>query len=118
MAATRVAIRPYHSQGEAQWVRCRVLALLDSAYFDEVKQRKPHYSNPAIELVAEHSGVTIVGLFDVECEETPGTVCSRRPVKVFAHFAGEARFDQVRSRFRRVHDCNLFELNLETYIRR
>jgi len=36
-----------------------------------------------------------------------------RPVKVFSHFSRDpARFAEVRQRFKRVHDCNLFELGL------
>jgi hypothetical protein len=31
-----------------------------------------------------------------------------RPVKLFAHYVGDDR-DAVRRRFRRVHDCVLFE---------
>jgi ribosomal protein S18 acetylase RimI-like enzyme len=36
-----------------------------------------------------------------------------KPVKVFSHFSREpARFAEIRQRFKRVHDCNLFELEL------
>ncbi|NER79776.1 MAG: GNAT family N-acetyltransferase [Leptolyngbya sp. SIO1D8] len=68
-------MRPYQNQDEAQWLRCRVLAFLDTAYFDNVLQEKEHYAHPAIELVAEIDG-EIVGLIDVECEDEPGVVCS------------------------------------------
>jgi RimJ/RimL family protein N-acetyltransferase len=68
-------IRPYRSTDEAQWLRCRVLAFLDTAYFDNVLREKEHYINPAIELVAEVNQ-QIVGLIDVECEQEPGSVCS------------------------------------------
>jgi ribosomal protein S18 acetylase RimI-like enzyme len=38
-----------------------------------------------------------------------------RPVKVFSHFSGDPEeFDGMRERFKRVHDCNLFELDLRT----
>jgi len=182
-------------------VRCRVLSFLDSAYFDDVAQEKTSYTNPAIELVAEDAAGSLVGFIDVECEETPGAVCSARPgragmiwnlgvhpdhqrrglasellrqaaglarergiarleawtrddpkelawyeakgfklidtylhvyldydeagrvlksdlpglrpVKVFSHFSSDpARFAEIRQRFKRVHDCNLFELDL------
>ena len=56
-----------------------MLALLDSAYFDDVERAKPRYGHPAIELVAEAAGGAVVGLIDVECEEAPGSVCSDRP---------------------------------------
>ena len=75
---TSISIRDYRAEDEQQWVRCRVLAFLDTPYFDNVLTSKEHYANPAIELVAEEGGV-IVGLLDLECEETPGAVCSNRP---------------------------------------
>jgi ribosomal protein S18 acetylase RimI-like enzyme len=196
-----VSIRPYTPADEVQWVRCRVLAFLDSAYFDDVERSKPQYGHPAIELVAEHPSGTIVGFMDVECEEAPGTVCSGRPglggmiwnigvhpdyrrrgiasdlltraielgrrrelvrleawtrddppvlawyrsqgfhlvdrylhvyldareakasfssriadlvpIRVYAHYGEQCEFESIRSQFTRVHDCQLFELNLE-----
>jgi ribosomal protein S18 acetylase RimI-like enzyme len=71
-------IRPYEAADEEGWLRCRVLSFLGSAYFDDVRQEKERYANPAIELVAEEGG-EIVGLVDVECELEPGTVCEARP---------------------------------------
>nr|WP_231918644.1 GNAT family N-acetyltransferase [Solibacillus silvestris] len=44
--------------------------------FDNVLNKKEHYQNPAIELVAELDG-QIVGLIDVEFEKEERTVCSR-----------------------------------------
>jgi GNAT superfamily N-acetyltransferase len=75
---TEALIRPYVDADERGWVECRVLAFLDSAYYDAVEREKEHYKRPSIELVAEEDG-TIVGLIDVECEEEPGTVCEDRP---------------------------------------
>ena len=71
-------IRAYKPADEQGWLRCRVLAFLDTAYFDSVESEKERYDRPAIELVAEEDG-EIVGLLDVECEEELGTVCSARP---------------------------------------
>jgi GNAT superfamily N-acetyltransferase len=68
-------IRSYGPADEQGWLRCRVLAFLDSAYYDDVYREKERYAGRAIELVAESEG-QIVGLFDAECEEEPGTVCS------------------------------------------
>jgi ribosomal protein S18 acetylase RimI-like enzyme len=73
-----VVIRPYVDADERGWLECRVLAFLDSAYFDAVEREKEHYERPSIELVAEAGG-RIVGLIDVECEEEPATVCEDRP---------------------------------------
>jgi GNAT superfamily N-acetyltransferase len=75
---TEALMRPYVDADERAWVECRVLAFLDSAYFDAVEREKEHYKRPSIELVAEMDG-TVVGLIDVECEEEPGTVCEDRP---------------------------------------
>lgn len=69
-----VVIRPYTDADERGWLECRVLAFLDSAYYDAVEREKEHYERPSIELVAEADG-RIVGLIDLECEEEPGTVC-------------------------------------------
>ena len=62
-----VTIRSYEPRDEVGWVRCRVLAFLDSAFWDAVERSKQRYEHPAIELVAEEAGA-IVGLLDVECE--------------------------------------------------
>jgi len=69
-------IRSYQVENEIGWVRCRVLSFLDTAYFDNVFQKKEVYENPAIELVAVENG-QIVGLLDIEYEVRERTVCSR-----------------------------------------
>ncbi len=69
-------IREYDPRDEQGWVRCRTLAFLETAYFDNVLPKKERYDFPAIELVAEQDGL-IVGLIDVEYENEEGTVCSR-----------------------------------------
>jgi ribosomal protein S18 acetylase RimI-like enzyme len=74
-----VTVRAYRPADEEGWLRCRALSFLGSAYFDDVRREKERYERPSIELVAGDEGGRIVGLVDVECEETPGTVCSDRP---------------------------------------
>jgi GNAT superfamily N-acetyltransferase len=69
------AIRSFRPGDETGWIRCRALAFLDTAYFDDVHPDKERYEGRAIELVAEAGG-QIVGLIDVECEETAGAICS------------------------------------------
>ncbi|WP_397536516.1 GNAT family N-acetyltransferase [Rummeliibacillus pycnus] len=69
-------IRNYEDRDEEGWVRCRTLSFLHTAYFDDVFNKKEHYANPAIELVAEMNN-QIVGLVDVEYERQEKTVCSR-----------------------------------------
>jgi N-acetylglutamate synthase-like GNAT family acetyltransferase len=73
-----VVIRPYRDEDERGWVLCRVLAFLDTAFFDDVRREKERYERDAVELVAESEG-EIVGLIDVECESEPGTICEDRP---------------------------------------
>jgi ribosomal protein S18 acetylase RimI-like enzyme len=62
-----LTVRPFDPADEVGWVRCRVLAFLDSAFYDDVERHKPRYENPAIELVADDDGA-IVGLLDLECD--------------------------------------------------
>lgn len=69
----RIHVRPFQEHDEAGWVRCRVLAFLDSAYYDNVITEKERYENPSVELVAEIDGI-IVGLLDVEYEREAGSV--------------------------------------------
>lgn len=73
-----ICIRPYRPEDEEQWLRCRVLAFLGTAYYDNVLREKEHYQNPSVELVAVDNSL-VVGLIDLECETAPGTVCSVRP---------------------------------------
>jgi len=68
-------IRPYTDADEQGWLRCRVLAFLNTAYFDNVLQKKEHYENPSIELVAIENN-QIVGLIDIEYETEPQTICT------------------------------------------
>ena len=75
---TDAVVRSYADADERGWLECRVLAFLDSAYYDDVARAKEHFERPSIELVAEAEG-TIVGLIDVELEEEPCTVCDDRP---------------------------------------
>ncbi|MDX2005716.1 MAG: GNAT family N-acetyltransferase [Meiothermus sp.] len=70
-----LVIRDYEPRDEQGWLRCRVLAFLETAYHDDVKQAKEHYHNPALELVAELEG-QIVGLLDVEYDLEPAQVCT------------------------------------------
>ena len=53
---TEALIRPYVDADERAWIECRVLAFLDSAYFDAVEREKEHYKRtriyPIMHLVA------------------------------------------------------------------
>ena len=70
-----IQIRSYKLSDNHSWLRCRLLAFFNTAYFDDVLRKKPTYSNPSIELVAVAEN-QVVGLIDIECETTPGSVCS------------------------------------------
>ena len=67
-------IRKYKIEDERSWLECRVLSFLDSAYYYDVVQKKPTYSNPVIDLVAECDG-KIVGFIEVEYEMGKGSTC-------------------------------------------
>lgn len=69
-------IRAYTPADEKRWLHCRVLAFLETAYFDNVLQEKETYEHSSIELVAEIDG-RIAGLIDIEYEAEEGTVCSQ-----------------------------------------
>lgn len=69
-------IRKYQPDDEKGWVRCRTLAFLDTAYFDDVMNKKETYDHPAIELVAVDNG-KVIGLLDIEYETKEKTVCTR-----------------------------------------
>ena len=69
-------IRHYNPKDEMGWLRCRVLAFLDTAYFDNVLNKKEEYQNPAIELVALHNN-QIVGLLDIEHDTEERAVCTK-----------------------------------------
>jgi ribosomal protein S18 acetylase RimI-like enzyme len=66
-------IRRYEDSDEQGWVRCRVLAFLDSAFFDDVRREKERYDGPAVELVAVSNDL-VVGLLDLELEPAPGVL--------------------------------------------
>lgn len=83
---TNYKIIPYDEQYQQSWVRCRVLAFLDSVYYDDVHLKKEKYDNPEISLIAICND-EVVGFFDVECEVEPGTICSKNN-KIEKHLAG------------------------------
>lgn len=64
MNVNGLAVREFLLSDEADWLRCRAIAFLETSYFDDVVRSKPAYPHGAIELVAERDGV-LVGLVDV-----------------------------------------------------
>lgn len=69
-------IRNYLIQDEIQWIRTRVLAFLDTSYFDSVYNSKEKYENPSIELVSEEDGI-ITGIIDLELDTKDRKICKK-----------------------------------------
>ncbi len=72
-AATAVKIRDYSPLDEQDWLRCRVLGFLPTAYFDDVLTKKPTYGGPAVEIVAASAGA-VVGIIDVAVADELATI--------------------------------------------
>ena len=68
-----MVVRPYEAADEQGWLRCRVLAFLGTAYFDDVARTKPSYDGVSVELVAVE-GDEIVGLIDISVEGMASTI--------------------------------------------
>jgi ribosomal protein S18 acetylase RimI-like enzyme len=66
-------IRDYKPEDEEDWLRCRVLSFLHSAYYDDVVPKHPPPTLPGFGLVAEESG-TLVGVLDVSVEGELATI--------------------------------------------
>jgi ribosomal protein S18 acetylase RimI-like enzyme len=64
------SLRDYVPSDETSWLRCRVVAFLDTAYYDDVMTAKPR-REPGLDLVAV-SDDRIIGLMDasVSCSES------------------------------------------------
>ena len=73
VAEPNVTIRPYLPADEQGWLRCRALAFLSTAYFDDVLTTKPRCDTTAVELVAEEAGA-VIGLIDVAVEAELATI--------------------------------------------
>jgi N-acetylglutamate synthase-like GNAT family acetyltransferase len=67
-----IAVRDYSEDDEAAWLRCRVLAFLGTAYFDDVMTTKPRAGLVA-ELVAEADGC-IAGVLDLALDGELATI--------------------------------------------
>ena len=70
---TEVLVRDYQPPDESEWLRCRVLAFLNTSYFNDVFTSKPSYKSPSIELTA-HVDDHLVGLLDVAYEGQAATI--------------------------------------------
>ncbi len=66
-------IRDYEPEDEENWLRCRVLSFLHSAYYDDVVPTHPPPTPPGFGLVAEETG-TIAGVLDVSVNGDLATI--------------------------------------------
>jgi ribosomal protein S18 acetylase RimI-like enzyme len=66
-------VRPYEPDDETAWTRCRALAFLDTAYFDDVLQAKSVYAGGCLEFVTVEDA-DVAGLVDVTFDETRATI--------------------------------------------
>ncbi|HEY0497372.1 MAG TPA: GNAT family N-acetyltransferase [Kutzneria sp.] len=66
-------IRAYEPSDEELWLRCRVLSFLHTGYYDDVLVTKPHYDQPAVELVAVVDGL-VVGVLDAAVRDDLATI--------------------------------------------
>lgn len=67
-------VREYTPADEASWLRCRVLAFLDTSFFDAVVPAKPALEAPGLELVALDENGTVVALMDTGIERGLATI--------------------------------------------
>jgi hypothetical protein len=70
--AITYATEPYLPDYEQSWLRCRVLAFLDTTYYDDVVPRKPD-QHAEVQLVARH-GNQVVGLLDASLTDSDSTI--------------------------------------------
>ena len=65
-----VRLRPYASQDERSWLRCRALSFLDSQYYDDVRPAHPAPSPEQGETIswvaADALASDVVGILEVE----------------------------------------------------
>jgi len=80
-------IRPYRPADERDWVRCRVLSFLSTAYFDDIATSRPRCDEPSIELVAERAGV-LVGVLDLALPDDPAKAATVETVAVHPDHQG------------------------------
>ncbi|MFC1438946.1 GNAT family N-acetyltransferase [Streptacidiphilus sp. N1-10] len=67
-------IREYTPADEASWLRCRVLAFLDTAFYDAVVPSKPAIEAPGLELVAVDATGSVVAIMDTGIDGDVATI--------------------------------------------
>ena len=67
-------IREYTPADETAWLRCRVLAFLDTSFYDSVVPSKPAIDDPGLELVAVDETGGVVAIMDTGIEGGLATI--------------------------------------------
>ncbi len=67
-------IRGYTELDAKGWLRCRVLAFLDTQYYDDVKAEPTQFEGDAIRLIASASDDLVVGVLDIEIDGQAATI--------------------------------------------
>ncbi|WP_375426675.1 GNAT family N-acetyltransferase [uncultured Friedmanniella sp.] len=75
MPTSGPTVRPYDPTDEQGWLRCRLLSLVDTCYYDDVHLTRTVFDRPSVQLVAELDE-QVVGLIDVEIDESAATINS------------------------------------------
>lgn len=68
------AVRAYTPADETSWLRCRVLAFLDTSFYDAVVPAKPAIEPPGLELVALDETGAVAALMDTGIEGDLATI--------------------------------------------
>jgi len=72
--AVLYAVRDYLPADETAWLRCHVLAFLDTSYYDSVERSKPAIAVAGFELVATAPSGELVGMLDVAVDGESATI--------------------------------------------
>lgn len=67
-------VREYRPADESSWLRCRVLAFMHTAYFDDVLRAKPEVATPGFALVVASDDGLIAGVMDVSVADQLATI--------------------------------------------
>jgi ribosomal protein S18 acetylase RimI-like enzyme len=67
-------VREYTPSDETSWLRCRVLAFLDTSYYDSVERTKPLIPAPGFELIAVDANRAVAAIMDVAVDGELATI--------------------------------------------
>ena len=94
-----VEVRDYRPSDEQAWLRCRVIAFLGTAYFDDVCTSKPVPVRGAALVAIDQTGSLIVGVLDLSVDGAMATIDT---IAVHPDYqgagVGTALFERARAR--------------------